>query len=211
MKTKFTKEELFAIEMLSFKEEGETAQNLNRKIRKGLGLSLPLAEDGSVANVTRNILREVLNAKGKEEIAVNGKWLNFVARHVKKFLQGNGFHADETLVKLLGSGNAKEFYAHYPTAKYYEELCAAIQTWLTEPVPPMRINPLDVVLSTMLIIFRFIDGKFGKMVLKPKFRLPWRIVMYSLTIMVLWKLVICPFYEFWDKVVGFANAVIWGI
>lgn len=211
MKTKFTKEELFAMEMLSFKEEGETAQNLNRKIRKGLGLSLPLTEDGSVVNVTRNILKEVLKTKGKEETAVKGKWLNFVARHVKKFLQGNGFQADETLVKLLGSGNAKEFYAHYPTAKYYEELYAAIQTWLTEPVPPMRINPLDVILSTILVILHFIDGKFGKMVLKPKFRLPWRIVMYSLTIMVLWKLVICPFYEFWDKVVDFANAVIWGI
>lgn len=211
MKTKFTKEELFAIEILSSKREGEAVQNINRKVRKSLGLSLPLSEDTSVQNITRNILKEVSMAKGCEETAVNREWLNFIAPHVKKFLQGNGLKADEALVKLLGSGNAKEFYATYPTAKYYEELYAAIQTWLTTPVPPKNINPLDVVLSVIIVVLRFIDGKFGRFVLKPKFRLPWRIVTYSLTIVFLWKFVICPFFGLWDNVINFVNYVLWGI
>ena len=59
MKTKFTRNELFAIEELSNRAEGKFAKDLNLKVRRGLGLSLPLSEDNGVNNVTRNIAKEV--------------------------------------------------------------------------------------------------------------------------------------------------------
>lgn len=210
MKTKFTRNELFAIEELSNRAKGQFAKDINLKVRKGLGLSLPLSEDNGVNNVTRNIAKEVLATKERDEVVLDKKWLNFLARSVKKFLNGNGFTADEALVKLLGSGNAKEFYAKYPTAKYYEELYAAIQTWLTMPVPPTRINVIDFLLSIVVAVLQFIDGRFGKIVLKRKFRICWRVVTYSLVAIFLWTFVITPFFDAWDRVVNLMNYVIWG-
>lgn len=210
MKTKFTTNELFVIEELSNGVDGQFAKDLNLKVRKGLGLSLPLSKDNGVNNVTRNIAKEVLATKGCDEVVLDKKWLNFLARSVKKFLNGNGFTADEALVKLLGSGNAKEFYAKYPTAKYYEELYAAIQTWLTMPVPPVRINVVDFLLSIAVVVLQFIDGRFGKRVLKPKFRIFWRIVTYSLVVIFLWTFVLTPFLDYWERVVNRMNYVIWG-
>lgn len=210
MKTKFTRNELFTIEELSNRAEGQFAKDLNLKVRKGLGLSLPLSEDNGVNNVTRNIAKEVLATKERDEVVLDKKWLNFLARSVKKFLNGNGFTADEALVKLLGSGNAKEFYAKYPTAKYYEELYAAIQTWLTMPVPPARIDVVDLLLSIVVGALQFIDGRFGKRVLKPKFRLIWRIVTYSVMAMLLWKFIVFPLFEAWERMVSFVNYIAWG-
>ena len=210
MKTKFTKDELFMIEKLSNKSGEQFMKNLNLKVRKNLGLSLPLSEDDSINNITRNITKEVLATKNRDEVVLDKKWLNFLANKVKKFLNGNRFTADETLVKLLGSGNAKEFYAKYPTAKHYEELYAAVQTWLVMPVPPERINVLDFLLSVVITILHFIDGRFGKKVLKRKFRLYWRIVTYSMSFIFLWILVINPFLDAWIELVNFLNHVIWG-
>lgn len=210
MKTKFTRNELFAIEELSNKVEDKFAKELNLKVRRGLGLSLPLSEDNGVNNVTRNITKEVLATKKRDEVVLDKKWLNFLARSVKKFLNGNGFTADEALVKLLGSGNAKEFYAKYPTAKYYEELYAAIQTWLKMPIPPARINVFDLLFSIIVGALQFIDGRFGKRVLKRKFRIFWRFITYSLVMVFLWTFIITPLFDAWDEVVNFMNCVIWG-
>lgn len=210
MKQNFTKSELILIEMMSGIAEGETAKNLNTKIRKRLGLSVSLQEDDSVENITRCIMREVMATKGRTEVVLNKEWLKCLARQVKKFLQGNSFTADESLVKLLGSGNAKEFYAKYPTAKYYDELYALINTWLVSPVPPTRINPLEYVWGVVLTILQAIDGKFGKKVLKPKYRIFWRIVTYSGMIYLGCKFVLFPFFEWWDKVVKLMNYIIWG-
>lgn len=210
MKTKFTRNELFAIEELSNRAEGQFAKDLNLKVRKGLGLSLPLSEDNGVNNVTRNIAKEVLATKERDEVVLDKKWLNFLARSVKKFLNGNGFTADEALVKLLGSGNAKEFYAKYPTAKYYEELYAAIQTWLTTKTPPTEINILDYILGVLLMLLNFIDGKFGKRVLKRKFRIVWRFVTYGTIAYLIMRFVFIPLLEWWDGVVHFINYLAWG-
>lgn len=194
MKATFSKGELFIIEELTKNvENSRLTKELNLKVRKNLGLSVPLSEDKSIENITRNIAREVMATEGRDEVVLNKKWLNFLARSVKKFLNGNDFTADEALVKLLGSGNAKEFYTKYPTAKYYKELYAAIRTWLTMPVPPARINVIDFLLSIVVAVLQFIDGRFGKRVLKRKFRIYWRVVTYSLVVIFLWTFVIKPF------------------
>lgn len=209
MKAIFSKCELFTIEELTKNTENSKLKKLNIKVRKNLGLSVPLSEDKSIKNITRNITLEVMMSKKRDEVVLDKKWLNFLARRVKKFLNVNGFTADESLVKLLGSGNAKEFYAKYPTAKYYEELYAAIQTWIVMPEPPARINVTDFLLSVLVTMFQFIDGRFGKIVLKNKFRNYWRVVTYSLVGVFLWKLLIIPLFDSWDKVIDFMNCIIW--
>ncbi len=212
MKATFSKGELFTIEELTKNvENSQLAKKLNLKVRKSLGLSVPLSEDKSIKNITRNIAREVMLSKERDEVVLDKKWLNFLARSVKKFLYGNGFTADETLIRLLGSGNAKEFYAKYPTAKYYEELYAALQTWLSMPVPPARVDVIDLLFSIVVGALQFIDGRFGKRVLKPKFRLWWRIVTYSIMAILLWKFIVFPLFEAWERMVGFVNYVAWGI
>lgn len=212
MKATFSKGELFTIEELTKNvENSQLAKELNLKVRKSLGLSVPLSEDKSIKNITRTIAREVMASKERDEVVLNKKWLNFLARHVKKFLLGNGFTADETLIRLLGSGNAKEFYAKYPTAKYYEELYAALQTWLTQPVPPTRVDVVDLLFSIVVGALQFIDGRFGKRVLKTKIRLWWRIVTYSIMAILFWKFIVSPFFEIWGRMVSFVNYVAWGI
>lgn len=212
MKATFSKGELFTIEELTKNtENSQLAKELNLKVRKSLGLSVPLSEDKSIKNITRTIAREVMASKEHEEVVLDRKWLNFLARHVKKFLHGNGFTADETLIRLLGSGNAKEFYAKYPTAKYYEELYAALQTWLTQPVPPTRVDVVDLLFSIVVGALQFIDGRFGKRVLKTKIRLWWRIVTYSIMAILFWKFIVSPFFEIWGRMVSFVNYVAWGI
>lgn len=212
MKATFSNSELFAIEELTKNvENNQLAKELNIKVRKSLGLSVPLSEDKSIKNVTKNIVREVMSSNKRDEVVLSKKWLNFLAHKVKKFLRGNGFTADETLIRLLGSGNAKEFYAKYPTAKYYEELYAAIQTWLTQPVPPTRMSVVDLLFSIVVGALQFIDGRFGKIVLKPKFRLWWRIVTYSVIAILLWKFIVCPLFETWGRMVNCVNYVARGI
>lgn len=212
MKATFSNGELFTIEELTKNvENSQLAKEINRKVRKSLGLSVPLSEDKSIKNITRNIVREVMSSKERDEVVLDKKWLNFLARHVKKFLRGNELTADESLVKLLGSGNAKEFYGKYPTAKYYDELYAAIQTWLTQPVPPTRVDVVDLLFSIVVGALQFIDGRFGKIVLKPKFRLWWRIVTYSVIAILLWKFIVCPLFETWERTVSCVNYVARGI
>ena len=53
--------------------------------------------------------------------------------------------------------------------------------------------------------------RFGKRVLKRKFRICWRVVTYSLVVMFLWTFVITPFFDAWDRVINLMNCVIWGV
>lgn len=210
MKQEFTNSELTLLEVMSGTADGAPAKKLNAKIRKHLGLSVHLQEDDSVENVTRCIMREVMATKGKDEVAIGERWTKCLACQVKKFLQGNSFTADESLVKLLGSGNAKEFYAQYPTAKYYDELHALIDTWWVSPMPPKRITVLEYIWGIVLMIFHAIDGRFGKKVLKPKYRIFWRLITYSMVICLGCKFILFPLFGWWDKVVNFMNCIIWG-
>lgn len=60
------------------------------------------------------------------------------------------------------------------------------------------------------LILEFINGRFGKKVLKPQYRVWWRLFTYGTIIMLFIRFVMFPFFEWWDGVVRFLNYVIWG-
>lgn len=55
-----------------------------------------------------------------------------------------------------------------------------------------------------------IDGRFGKRVLLPQYRVWWRLFTYGTLFILFVKFVLFPFFEWWDKVIAFLNYVIWG-
>lgn len=66
------------------------------------------------------------------------------------------------------------------------------------------LNALDATLWA-------IDGKFGRYVLKPKYRNRWRWFTYGTLTILLFKFIIIPFFEWWQGVVDYINYVRWGI
>lgn len=60
------------------------------------------------------------------------------------------------------------------------------------------------------IVFHAIDGRFGNRVLKPQYRIWWRMLTYGTLAFLFFRFVMVPFFEWWDGVVGFLNYVIWG-
>lgn len=64
--------------------------------------------------------------------------------------------------------------------------------------------------SWYLLVLHAIDGRFGRKVLKPKYRLIWRIIVYGTIIVLFVKYVLFPAFEFWDMVVRYLDFLVWG-
>lgn len=69
-----------------------------------------------------------------------------------------------------------------------------------------KFNSLEL-LDTILWA---LDGKFGRKVLKPKYRRIWRCITWGSIAVLFFIYVLIPFFEFWDKVVRIINYVRWG-
>lgn len=61
-----------------------------------------------------------------------------------------------------------------------------------------------------MTVLKAIDGRFGKWVLKPQYRIWWRIMTYGMLLFLFLKFIVCPFFEWWSSVVACLNHVIWG-
>lgn len=72
-------------------------------------------------------------------------------------------------------------------------------------------NITYIVLDWFTKIIEVLDGKFGKRVLKPKYRRVWRWITWGTTTILFIIYILIPFFEFWDKVVAMINYVRWGI
>lgn len=59
-------------------------------------------------------------------------------------------------------------------------------------------------------IFCALNGKFGRRVLKPKYRRIWRCITWGSLAVLFFIYVLIPFFEYWDKVVRMINYVRWG-
>lgn len=56
-----------------------------------------------------------------------------------------------------------------------------------------------------------LDGKFGRRVLKPKYRRIWRCITWGSLAVLFFIYILIPFFEFWDRVVSAINYIRWGI
>lgn len=73
---------------------------------------------------------------------------------------------------------------------------------------------MDVVVENVLAAlyhgYRFLNGRFGKRVLRQPYRRVWRVVMWSLFIYLFSTKVVFPILDWWQGIVDYMNYVIWG-
>ena len=70
-----------------------------------------------------------------------------------------------------------------------------------------KYNALEV-LDTILWA---LDGKFGRRVLKPKYRRIWRCITWGSLAVLFFIYILIPFFEFWNRFVSAINYIRWGI
>ena len=59
-------------------------------------------------------------------------------------------------------------------------------------------------------VLKAIDGRFGNKVLKPQYRVYWRLLTYGTLFILFFRFVMVPLLNCWDGVIGLLNYVIWG-
>lgn len=69
---------------------------------------------------------------------------------------------------------------------------------------------LENVLAALYHLYRFLNGRFGKRVLRQPYKRIWQVVMWSLFIYLFTTKIMFPIVEWWTGVVHFLNYVIWG-
>lgn len=72
-------------------------------------------------------------------------------------------------------------------------------------------NITYTILDWIVKIIEALDGKFGRRVLKPKYRRVWRWITWGTTTILFIIYIVIPFFEFWERVVRFINYVRWGV
>lgn len=65
-------------------------------------------------------------------------------------------------------------------------------------------------ISGLITALEFVDGRFGRKVLKRPYRSVWRVLTYGSLFLLLWNFIIVSLFRWWDGVVRFLNYVIWG-
>ena len=69
---------------------------------------------------------------------------------------------------------------------------------------------LEYILMAMYRTYQFLNGRFGRKVLKQPYRRVWRIVMWSAFIYLFTTQVMFRIIEWWQPIVDKMNYVIWG-
>lgn len=62
----------------------------------------------------------------------------------------------------------------------------------------------------MVAIVKVLDGKFGNRVLRQPYRDYYRVVVWAILVVLIWRYLLVPFFGWWDKVIHGANNIIWG-
>lgn len=78
----------------------------------------------------------------------------------------------------------------------------------------MKRLMIDVVIENVLITmyhsYRFLNGRFGKKVLRQPYKQIWQIVAWSLFVYFFTTKIMFPIIERWQSIVDCINHVIWG-
>ena len=66
------------------------------------------------------------------------------------------------------------------------------------------------VLAALYHLYRFLNGRFGKRVLRQPYKKIWQVVMWTLFIYLFTIKIMFPILEWWQGIVDYMNYVIWG-
>lgn len=69
---------------------------------------------------------------------------------------------------------------------------------------------IENVLAALYHLYRFLNGRFGKRVLRQPYKKIWQVVMWTLFIYLFSTKVVFPILEWWQGVVNYMNYVVWG-
>lgn len=69
---------------------------------------------------------------------------------------------------------------------------------------------IENVLAALYHLYRFLNGRFGKRVLRQPYKKIWQVVMWNLFIYLFSTKVVFPILEWWQGVVNYMNYVVWG-
>lgn len=209
MKARLTKHDLIVISKAfnNYGDESRAVIAVDNKIRKELGLSVPVTDDMSLENFTKRIVFYAID----NEVSLSGKWLKLLVKRVKNIMNRDSLIPSERLAKALGGGKSNDLERLGVSDKSYDELKDGVNAYISGVFPESeKKNVKDTVLGIIVAIFNFIDGRFGNRVLKPKIRVVWRFLTYGTIAVLFFLYVMCPFFRWWDKVISLLNYVIWG-
>lgn len=65
-------------------------------------------------------------------------------------------------------------------------------------------------IAMAILVFSFMNGRFGRRVLKQPYRNIWRVIWGLLFVYVAFTYVAVPFFNWWSEVINSINYVIWG-
>ena len=68
-----------------------------------------------------------------------------------------------------------------------------------------KYNALEMIDTVLWAL----DGKFGRRVLKPKYRRIWRCITWGSLAVLFFIYILIPFFEFWDRLVDTINYIRW--
>ena len=68
----------------------------------------------------------------------------------------------------------------------------------------------DFIMAALAIILNFLNGRFGRRVLINPYRVYWAFTMWGIAILLFFRFIAIPFFQWWDGVVALLNHVIWG-
>ena len=69
---------------------------------------------------------------------------------------------------------------------------------------------VENVLAALYHLYRFLNGRFGKRVLRQPYKKIWQVVMWTLFIYLFTIKIMFPILEWWQGIVDYMNYVIWG-
>lgn len=190
-------------------ENPEKKQSITNKAQKALGLSLPVSQDKTTENFIKRVISYIgINNPDVKEMEVTGKWLKMLAKRADIFLKRNGLKPSEELAISLSEHEAKEFKKLNPNYKMVYQLYRGIQAFVTKDFPEEDTFK-GKVFNVIVAILYAIDGRFGNRVLKPEFRVWWRLFTYGTIIVLFFIYIFIPFMNWWQGVVDYINYVRW--
>jgi len=69
---------------------------------------------------------------------------------------------------------------------------------------------IENVLMAMYYSYQFLNGRFGKKILRQPYKLIWQIAVWSLFVYFFITKIMFPSIEWWQGIVDYMNYVIWG-
>lgn len=206
-KFNFTTTELAVL--AGVQKDSYISQKIKIEAKKTLGLSVSTKYDTTAENFAKRIIYYIRkNNADVRETLMTGKWLKMLAKRIKIFLKVNGLKPTDNLAISLAYNKAEGFKLLHPNYTKVNQLYRGIEAFIEDKFPS-EDTLKGKTINTIYNVLDGIDGRFGRRILKPKFRCCWRILTYGTLIALFLIYVFIPLMDYWQEIVDYINSVRW--